>query len=128
MQPFTLFGAIYILHIFSSSTEAYRHHRQVLTGTQPGVCRYGRRLECCYGWMKNTKGQCEAQCEHGCKHGECVGPSKCKCFPGYTGKTCNQGGYSRSVRKVVENIGPSGFRFILFAVLKVNFSTIGQLS
>ncbi|KAJ0070282.1 hypothetical protein NL108_007627, partial [Boleophthalmus pectinirostris] len=30
------------------------------------------------------------QCEHGCKHGECVGPNKCKCFPGYTGKTCNQ--------------------------------------
>lgn len=34
-----------------------------------------------------------AQCEHGCKHGECVGPNKCKCFPGYTGKTCNQGKY-----------------------------------
>lgn len=32
-----------------------------------------------------------AQCVHGCKHGECVGPNKCKCFPGYTGKTCNQG-------------------------------------
>ncbi|KAM4608519.1 epidermal growth factor-like protein 6 isoform 3-T3 [Polymixia lowei] len=30
------------------------------------------------------------RCEHGCKHGECVGPNKCKCFPGYTGKTCNQ--------------------------------------
>uniref|UniRef100_A0A673AS35 EGF-like-domain, multiple 6 n=1 Tax=Sphaeramia orbicularis TaxID=375764 RepID=A0A673AS35_9TELE len=55
-----------------------------------GVCRYGRRLECCYGWRKNSRGQCEAQCEHGCKHGECVGPNKCKCFPGYTGKTCNQ--------------------------------------
>uniref|UniRef100_A0AAY4DQ62 EGF-like-domain, multiple 6 n=1 Tax=Denticeps clupeoides TaxID=299321 RepID=A0AAY4DQ62_9TELE len=56
----------------------------------PGVCRYGRRLECCYGWKKNSKGACEAQCEHGCKHGECVGPNKCKCFPGYTGKTCSQ--------------------------------------
>uniref|UniRef100_A0A3Q3XDF8 Uncharacterized protein n=1 Tax=Mola mola TaxID=94237 RepID=A0A3Q3XDF8_MOLML len=55
-----------------------------------GVCRYGRRLECCYGWKKNSKGQCEAECEHGCKHGECVGPNKCKCFPGYTGKTCSQ--------------------------------------
>lgn len=32
-----------------------------------------------------------AQCVHGCKHGECVGPNKCKCFPGYAGKTCNQG-------------------------------------
>uniref|UniRef100_A0A8C6U365 EGF-like-domain, multiple 6 n=1 Tax=Neogobius melanostomus TaxID=47308 RepID=A0A8C6U365_9GOBI len=66
------------------------HYRQVLAGSQPGVCRYGRRLECCYGWKKNSKGQCEAQCEHGCKHGECVGPNKCKCFPGHTGKTCSQ--------------------------------------
>ncbi|KPP59686.1 hypothetical protein Z043_122369 [Scleropages formosus] len=32
-----------------------------------------------------------ALCQHGCKHGECVGPNKCKCFPGFTGKTCNQG-------------------------------------
>ncbi|TNN51885.1 Epidermal growth factor-like protein 6 [Liparis tanakae] len=31
-----------------------------------------------------------AQCDHGCRHGECVGPNKCKCFPGYAGKTCNQ--------------------------------------
>uniref|UniRef100_A0A671PSS5 Epidermal growth factor-like protein 6 n=1 Tax=Sinocyclocheilus anshuiensis TaxID=1608454 RepID=A0A671PSS5_9TELE len=55
-----------------------------------GVCRYGSRLECCYGWKKNSKGHCEAQCDLGCKHGECVGPNKCKCFPGYTGKTCSQ--------------------------------------
>ncbi|XP_028292214.1 epidermal growth factor-like protein 6 isoform X2 [Gouania willdenowi] len=91
MQPFTVVGALLLLlHISSFCTEAIRHHRQVPTGNQPGVCRYGRRLECCYGWRKNSKGQCEAQCEHGCKHGECVGPSKCKCFPGYSGKTCNQ--------------------------------------
>ncbi|XP_029314869.1 epidermal growth factor-like protein 6 [Cottoperca gobio] len=91
MQPFTLVGALFLLlHISSGSAEAHRHYRQVLTGNQPGVCRYGRRLECCYGWKKNSKGQCEAQCDHGCKHGECVGPNKCKCFPGYTGKTCNQ--------------------------------------
>ncbi|KAK5613001.1 hypothetical protein CRENBAI_003301 [Crenichthys baileyi] len=91
MQPFTLFGAFYILHnIFSSSTEAYRHHRQVLTGTQPGVCRYGRRLECCYGWMKNTKGQCEdlnecglkpRPCEHRCMNTH--GSYKCYCLNGY---------------------------------------------
>uniref|UniRef100_A0A8C4IT30 EGF-like-domain, multiple 6 n=1 Tax=Dicentrarchus labrax TaxID=13489 RepID=A0A8C4IT30_DICLA len=73
-----------------SSLVLQRHYRQVLTGNQAGVCRYGRRLECCYGWKKNSKGQCEALCEHGCKHGDCVGPNKCKCFPGYTGKTCNQ--------------------------------------
>ncbi|XP_060910579.1 epidermal growth factor-like protein 6 isoform X5 [Labrus mixtus] len=91
MQPFTLVGALlFLLHISFSSTETHRHYRQVPTGNQAGVCRYGRRLECCYGWKKNSKGQCEAQCDHGCKHGECVGPNKCKCFPGYTGKTCNQ--------------------------------------
>ncbi|NXT92258.1 EGFL6 protein, partial [Anhinga rufa] len=32
-----------------------------------------------------------AICGHGCKYGECMGPNKCKCFPGFTGKTCNQG-------------------------------------
>ncbi|XP_074515281.1 epidermal growth factor-like protein 6 isoform X3 [Sebastes fasciatus] len=91
MQPFTLVSVLFfIFHISSGGAEAPRHYRQVLTGNQPGVCRYGRRLECCYGWKKNSKGQCEAQCDHGCKHGECVGPNKCKCFPGYAGKTCNQ--------------------------------------
>ncbi|XP_035531790.1 epidermal growth factor-like protein 6 [Morone saxatilis] len=91
MQPFTVVSALFLLlHISSGSADAHRHYRQVLTGNQAGVCRYGRRLECCYGWKKNSKGQCEALCEHGCKHGDCVGPNKCKCFPGYTGKTCNQ--------------------------------------
>ncbi|NXH20755.1 EGFL6 protein, partial [Bucco capensis] len=31
-----------------------------------------------------------AICRHGCKYGECMGPNKCKCFPGFTGKTCSQ--------------------------------------
>ncbi|XP_074179960.1 epidermal growth factor-like protein 6 isoform X3 [Rhinolophus sinicus] len=57
---------------------------------QPGVCRYGTKLACCYGWRKSSKGVCEATCEPGCKFGECVGPNKCRCFPGYTGKTCSQ--------------------------------------
>ncbi|KAM4818070.1 epidermal growth factor-like protein 6 [Thomomys bottae] len=35
-------------------------------------------------------GACEAMCEPECKFGECVGPNKCRCFPGYTGKTCSQ--------------------------------------
>ncbi|CAL8322202.1 unnamed protein product [Merluccius merluccius] len=82
MQQFTVIGALLFL-VYISSGSASVH-------SQTGVCRYGRRLECCYGWKKNSKGQCEAQCEQGCKHGECVGPNKCKCFPGYTGKTCNQ--------------------------------------
>uniref|UniRef100_A0A8C7YFV0 Nephronectin a n=1 Tax=Oryzias sinensis TaxID=183150 RepID=A0A8C7YFV0_9TELE len=31
-----------------------------------------------------------AVCQPACKHGDCVGPNKCKCHPGFTGKTCNQ--------------------------------------
>uniref|UniRef100_A0A8C1QJ58 Nephronectin a n=1 Tax=Cyprinus carpio TaxID=7962 RepID=A0A8C1QJ58_CYPCA len=56
-----------------------------------GLCRYGTRIDCCWGWTRVSWGQCQPVCQHGCKHGECVGPGKCKCHPGYTGKTCNQG-------------------------------------
>ncbi|XP_045438228.1 epidermal growth factor-like protein 6 isoform X5 [Pipistrellus kuhlii] len=61
-----------------------------LAALQPGLCRYGTKLACCYGWRRGSKGDCEATCEAGCKFGECVGPNKCRCFPGYTGKTCSQ--------------------------------------
>ncbi|XP_052462978.1 epidermal growth factor-like protein 6 isoform X1 [Carassius gibelio] len=86
MKHLTWIGALSFLLYFSSGSADYRQSRQSLAG----VCRYGSRLECCYGWKKNSKGHCEAQCDLGCKHGECVGPNKCKCFPGYTGKTCSQ--------------------------------------
>ncbi|XP_072901911.1 epidermal growth factor-like protein 6 isoform X3 [Hemitrygon akajei] len=74
----------------SGKTEIYRFRDRRHSGLQPGVCRYGSRLECCYGWRKNYRGHCEAVCEHGCKHGECIGANKCQCYPGFTGKTCNQ--------------------------------------
>ncbi|XP_039331552.1 epidermal growth factor-like protein 6 isoform X5 [Saimiri boliviensis] len=67
-----------------------RDHGLLTSAHQPGVCHYGTRLACCYGWRRNSKGVCEATCEPGCKFGECVGPNKCRCFPGYTGKTCSQ--------------------------------------
>ncbi|XP_001515269.3 epidermal growth factor-like protein 6 [Ornithorhynchus anatinus] len=67
-----------------------RGHRPLTFTNQPGVCHYGTTLECCFGWRKNNKGYCEAICEPACKHGECVGPNKCKCFPGFTGKACHQ--------------------------------------
>ncbi|XP_064220702.1 epidermal growth factor-like protein 6 isoform X4 [Aotus nancymaae] len=67
-----------------------RDHGLLTSAHQPGVCHYGSRLACCYGWRINSKGVCEATCEPGCKFGECVGPNKCRCFPGYTGKTCSQ--------------------------------------
>ncbi|XP_033870816.1 nephronectin-like isoform X3 [Acipenser ruthenus] len=68
-----------------------------------GLCRYGARVDCCWGWTRRSWGQCQplyrvvgircqpqALCQPECKHGECVGPNKCKCYLGYTGKTCNQ--------------------------------------
>ncbi|XP_071664326.1 nephronectin isoform X3 [Patagioenas fasciata] len=80
----------------------------------PGLCRFGSRIDCCWGWARLSWGQCQpfyvlrqriaslrcqpkAICQPGCKHGECVGPNKCKCHPGYTGKTCNQDALSCSM-------------------------------
>ncbi|XP_048716833.2 epidermal growth factor-like protein 6 isoform X2 [Caretta caretta] len=90
MGPIALLAALlpFVTRGFAD-TASSRGHRQLMSVSQPGVCRYGSKLECCYGWRKN-KGHCEATCEHGCKYGECVGPNKCKCFPGFTGKTCSQ--------------------------------------
>ncbi|XP_019355671.1 nephronectin isoform X4 [Alligator mississippiensis] len=82
-----------------------RWRRQIVSST--GLCRFGSRIDCCWGWARHSWGQCQpfyvlrqriarlrcqlkAICQPRCKHGECVGPNKCKCHPGYTGKTCNQ--------------------------------------
>ncbi|KYO24459.1 nephronectin isoform B [Alligator mississippiensis] len=65
-----------------------RWRRQIVSST--GLCRFGSRIDCCWGWARHSWGQCQPICQPRCKHGECVGPNKCKCHPGYTGKTCNQ--------------------------------------
>ncbi|XP_061849878.1 nephronectin isoform X1 [Colius striatus] len=65
-----------------------RWPRQIVSSA--GLCRFGSRIDCCWGWARLSWGQCQPICQPGCKHGECVGPNKCKCHPGYTGKTCNQ--------------------------------------
>ncbi|XP_023439755.1 nephronectin isoform X7 [Dasypus novemcinctus] len=79
-----------------------------------GLCRYGGRIDCCWGWARQSWGQCQpfyvlrqrlarircqlqAVCQPRCKYGECVGPNKCKCHPGYAGKTCNQGALTCSM-------------------------------
>ncbi|KAF6090333.1 EGF like domain multiple 6 [Phyllostomus discolor] len=74
----------------SGNAASPRDHGLSALALQPGVCRYGTKLACCYGWRRSSKGLCEATCEPGCKFGECVGPNKCRCLPGYTGKTCSQ--------------------------------------
>uniref|UniRef100_A0A8C4W2Q4 Nephronectin n=1 Tax=Gopherus evgoodei TaxID=1825980 RepID=A0A8C4W2Q4_9SAUR len=62
--------------------------RQIVSSM--GLCRFGSRVDCCWGWARQSWGQCQPICQPRCKHGECIGPNKCKCLPGYTGKTCNQ--------------------------------------
>ncbi|XP_054863372.1 nephronectin isoform X2 [Amphiprion ocellaris] len=57
--------------------------------TSDGLCRYGNSVECCWGWRPTDRGRCQPDCQQGCKHGDCVGPDRCKCRPGYTGKACN---------------------------------------
>ncbi|XP_062055765.1 nephronectin isoform X4 [Lepus europaeus] len=65
-----------------------RWPRQIVSSI--GLCRYGGRIDCCWGWARQSWGQCQPVCQPQCKHGECIGPNKCKCRPGYAGKTCNQ--------------------------------------
>ncbi|KAM6949257.1 nephronectin-like [Aplochiton taeniatus] len=55
-----------------------------------GLCRYGNRVECCWGWRPVNWGRCQPYCHQECKHGQCIGPDRCQCYHGYTGKTCNQ--------------------------------------
>ncbi|XP_054550563.1 nephronectin isoform X2 [Talpa occidentalis] len=65
-----------------------RWPRQIVSSV--GLCRYGGRIDCCWGWARQSWGQCQPVCQPQCKHGECIGPNKCKCHAGYAGKTCNQ--------------------------------------
>ncbi|XP_004401944.1 PREDICTED: nephronectin isoform X7 [Odobenus rosmarus divergens] len=65
-----------------------RWPRQIVSSI--GLCRYGGRIDCCWGWARRSWGQCQPVCRPQCKHGECIGPDKCKCHPGYAGKTCSQ--------------------------------------
>uniref|UniRef100_A0A8C6KGV0 Nephronectin n=1 Tax=Nothobranchius furzeri TaxID=105023 RepID=A0A8C6KGV0_NOTFU len=75
-------------HLALIMSSANRWPRQMASSN--GLCRYGARVDCCWGWTRRSWGHCQPVCQPGCKHGDCVGPNKCKCHPGFTGKTCNQ--------------------------------------
>uniref|UniRef100_A0A8C0H2S5 Nephronectin n=1 Tax=Chelonoidis abingdonii TaxID=106734 RepID=A0A8C0H2S5_CHEAB len=80
--------AVAWLHLEAGAEFDGRWPRQIVSSM--GLCRFGSRVDCCWGWARQSWGQCQPICQPRCKHGECIGPNKCKCLPGYTGKTCNQ--------------------------------------
>ncbi|XP_071975161.1 nephronectin isoform X5 [Engystomops pustulosus] len=76
--------------LYMSAAGDYDGRWPTQVASSTGLCRYGNRIDCCWGWARQSWGQCQPVCQPACKHGECIGPNKCKCHPGYTGKTCNQ--------------------------------------
>ncbi|KAM8748169.1 nephronectin [Acanthopagrus schlegelii] len=85
--------SVVLLSVFCVLSRAQRLDQDSWTdrvALTDGVCRYGNSVECCWGWRQMDRGRCQPHCQQGCKHGECVGPDRCKCHPGYTGKACNQ--------------------------------------
>ncbi|XP_032256838.1 nephronectin isoform X2 [Phoca vitulina] len=76
------------LYLQAAAEFDVRWPRQIVSSI--GLCRYGGRIDCCWGWARRSWGQCQPVCRPQCKHGECIGPDKCKCHPGYAGKTCSQ--------------------------------------
>lgn len=61
------------------SLRSSRARGQLVAVSQPGVCRYGSRLDCCYGWKKNNKGHCEGNINALCLfplHGGVLGTNK----------------------------------------------------
>ncbi|XP_060793796.1 nephronectin [Neoarius graeffei] len=85
-------GLLLLLLLLSRACvpEQVLHRPAVLETSTNGICHYGNRVDCCWGWTRESWGQCRPVCELGCKHGKCVGPDQCRCYQGYTGKTCNQ--------------------------------------
>ncbi|XP_023683434.2 nephronectin-like [Paramormyrops kingsleyae] len=89
MQIWIKLMLLYSCCCFGASADfGGRWPRPMISST--GLCRYGARIDCCWGWTRRSWGQCQPLCRHGCKHGECVGPDQCRCHAGYAGKTCNQ--------------------------------------
>ncbi|XP_074131716.1 nephronectin isoform X4 [Sminthopsis crassicaudata] len=85
-----LLGLVIVSSFYLEAASEFdgRWPRQIVSSI--GLCRYGSRIDCCWGWARQSWGQCHPVCQPRCKHGECIGPNKCRCHPGYSGKTCNQ--------------------------------------
>ncbi|XP_077073026.1 epidermal growth factor-like protein 6 isoform X5 [Siphateles boraxobius] len=90
MKHLPWISALSFLLYFSLGTADYRASRQVPVRSVSGVCRYGSRIECCYGWKKNSNGLCEdlnecglkpRPCEHRCMN--TFGSYMCYCLNGY---------------------------------------------
>lgn len=41
----------------------YNGLSSLATVLQPGVCHYGTKLACCYGWRRGSRGVCEGNCK-----------------------------------------------------------------
>ncbi|KAF7696376.1 hypothetical protein HF521_006470 [Silurus meridionalis] len=83
-------GLVLLLLLSGACVYAQVHRQVRLEMSTNGICHYGNRVDCCWGWTRESWGQCKPVCDLGCKHGECVSPDQCRCHQGYTGKTCNQ--------------------------------------
>ncbi|CAL1590077.1 unnamed protein product [Knipowitschia caucasica] len=79
-----------LVSVWSAWSSRQRVDRNNLRGAlSDGLCHYGNSVECCWGWSLEH-GRCQPHCPHECKHGVCVSPGRCRCEPGFTGKTCNR--------------------------------------
>ncbi|XP_073458036.1 nephronectin isoform X4 [Aquarana catesbeiana] len=103
-----VFRVMFACALYMKAAGDYDGRWPTQVASSTGLCRYGNRIDCCWGWARQSWGHCtpfyyvlrqriasvrcrtQAVCQPPCKHGDCVGPNKCKCHAGYTGKTCNQ--------------------------------------
>ncbi|XP_073458043.1 nephronectin isoform X5 [Aquarana catesbeiana] len=85
-----VFRVMFACALYMKAAGDYDGRWPTQVASSTGLCRYGNRIDCCWGWARQSWGHCTPVCQPPCKHGDCVGPNKCKCHAGYTGKTCNQ--------------------------------------
>ena len=43
----------------------HRWPRQMASSS--GLCRYGARVDCCWGWTRRSWGHCQRECHHACR-------------------------------------------------------------